>query len=163
MDSWTLTTIVNKCFPFLNKVRIVPCDVYLQEYHVYMTQCNSKSDNKPIMYIVNSGDSDTAGNHWVVVVLRHKCKGRHLFFDSLGHTPSHYRLGKNDIYNYINISVQPNTRSSDLCWAYCIFYLCKFSSGDINNVYNTGFNTKCLLENDRSIISKLKFYISHAE
>lgn len=102
-------------------------------------------------YILNTDPSDKPGEHWVAVYIGETPE----FFDSLGHSPSHYynefeyllvNRGPKYMYNAKRIQ----NYGSDVCGHYCIFYVVLRSMGyslkDIVRVFNND-----LYSNDRVV------------
>lgn len=95
--------------------------------------------SKPIGYIVNISRINEVGMHWVAMYFENN-SGE--FFDSFGNPPETYGstfvnfLVKNcSHYNFNRKQLQDF--SSDICGAYCIFYLiCKSRGVSLSNIVN---------------------------
>lgn len=76
-------------------------------------------------YIVNTGHSSTAGNHWIVTL---RIKDSMEYFDSLAHSPIFYSekieeyLFRNSITNTYKMNSMKLQGDSNLCGNYCILY-----------------------------------------
>ena len=70
----------------------------------------------PTGYIVNTDKSDGLGKHWVAFY--GESKEEKEFFDSYGHSPSHFSFEAN---TYNDKRLQSNT--SRVCGQYCLYYL----------------------------------------
>ena len=77
-------------------------------------------------FVFNTDPVSKPGRHWVAIYLSETPE----FFDSAGHTPSHYNhrfekflMKQGPTYKLNLISLQSN--SSELCGQYCLYYLTK--------------------------------------
>lgn len=106
MDEHSLRAILSRC-PSLKHVKVL---------------AKNEFKNQLGLYIVNNQPKGCRGQHWLAVSVSETSAE---FFDSFGLPPSHY--GFSDNYSYSLKCLQSKT--SFLCWAYCIYYLKKHVNG----------------------------------
>ena len=140
MDTATLERILASYPSTRNTVHVVPLDILL-------------TSTTPGTFIVNNQPTGYKGEHWLAVTTGGDVNE---FFDSLGHKPEFYSLALADFLTtrckWSPKTIQSNT--SNLCWAYCIYYCLKHFAGiEFDSIVNSFSND--VFTNDANIIHLL--------
>ena len=86
-----------------------------------------------LAYVINTGNSDTTGQHWVCFLVDRN-KGIIYYFDSLGFAPYFYEYIGNfikrfNIYNVCHNKHRVQGLNSSVCGQYCILFLIHVCEG----------------------------------
>lgn len=104
----------------------------------------------PGMYIVNNQVRGHVGQHWLAFFVTDKTIE---LFDSYGKPPCTYGFSSNFVHSLKCIQ----SSSSLICWAYCIYYLLKRSSGiSMQNIVSV-FSYYDLDYNDDFVLTSLQW------
>lgn len=116
----------------------------LLEKNVKVVARNELSQ-QPGYYIVNNMNRGHGGEHWFALFINDN--GGKEFFDSCGKHPSYYDL---IVGNRNHVTFRLQSKKSDLCWAYCLFYICNRMYGMCLKNIVSKF-TRNVSQNDRMV------------
>ena len=84
----------------------------------------SRITRYPSAFIVNTEPIHLPGKHWIAIIIYSPWKAE--FFDSLGHTPSHYGFDRfifSNSFSVNSVNRQIQSKESDYCGLYVLFFL----------------------------------------
>ena len=127
----------------------------LRGYPVIVCSADQLTRKPGYFFISNTQTSDQRGEHWTAFYF--KKRGPDEFFDSLGNQPGYYGQYFNTVLNkpYLCTLEQIQESDSDVCGAYCIYYvICRYAGLDFQTILNT-FDVRNRKKNDDVVVEMI--------